>query len=75
MLQLQSAVDPIVGAGVDLRAETESQSERDVVETSDADRLAVDTLPERRKGRDDEVEEAKKIGHVQGDDLDDGLGG
>ena len=68
---LEDAVDFIVQGRADLRAEEEADAERDVVQAADAGGFPVAGGPEGGKGGENKVHDAVKVGHVQGEDLDD----
>lgn len=70
-------VDAVVEGGADLGAEPEAQAQGDVVEAADAGGLVVvgRVGPEGWEGREHEVHDAVDVGHVDGEGLDDGLGG
>lgn len=72
---LEGLVDVVVDRGADLGGEEEAEAEGDVVEAADADGFVVDALPEAGEGGEDEVEDAVEVGHVDGEDLHDGLRG
>lgn len=63
----------VVDRGADLGGEEEAEAEGDVVEAADADGFVVDGLPEAGEGGEDEVEDSVEVGHVDGEDLHDGL--
>ena len=50
----------------DLSAQKVSDSEREVVQAANCDGFVVDALPDGGKIREEEIEQAKNIGHVEG---------
>ena len=66
-------VDSICSLRRDLRAEEETQTQRDVIETCDGDFLLVNLGPEQWEGGQDEIQDAVHEADVEGQDLDDWL--
>ena len=70
----EAAVDAVVERSAELGAEEEAEPQRDVVEPSYANGLAVLGDPEVRKSGEKEIHEAVDEAHVRGQGLDDDLG-
>lgn len=73
----ETAVDAVVKGRADLRPEPEAQTEGNVVQAADAGGFVVvfRARPEGREGRENKVHDSVDVGHVEGEDLHDGLGG